>query len=454
MAHLREQDRARIVSLLAERRSLRQIAQELGKSPSTIKREILKHRERSEKTGRFVHYNPCANCRSCDVHGLCAECAWRRRKCSLCRVGCWRICKAFVEDACPALSRPPYVCNGCPKINTCNRAKMIYMSDVAHAAYRQTLVESRQGANLTEAELASLRDFLVPRMKATRQSLHAIAAGNPAEMTVSEKTIYRYHAQGIFRIGESAFPRKPRLKPRKAKPQPHLVDGKCRIGRTFDDYKAFVAANGDAAVVQMDSVEGRKGGKVLLTLHFVACHLQLAFIRDRNTAASVAEVFAWLRDTLGDDFARLFPVILTDNGTEFSDPGALEKNADGVKTTSVFYCLAMASWQKAECERNHEEIRRILPKGRPLDGLTQDDVNLVMSHVNSYPRKSLNGMTPFDIFETIFGKGILAKLGISRIPPDKVTMRPQLLGDKCVVPQTTFLDVLAATGRNANKKGK
>ena len=216
MAHLTEQDRARIVSLLAEGRSLRRIALELGKSPSTIKREILKHRERSEKTGRFVHYNPCAKCRRCDVRGLCAECAWRRRKCSLCRVGCWRICKAFVEDACPALSRPPYVCNGCPKINTCNLTKMTYRSDVAHAAYRQTLVESRRGANLTEAELESLRGFLVPRMKATRQSLHAIAAGNPAEMTVSEKTIYRYHALGILRVGESAFPRKPRLKPRKA----------------------------------------------------------------------------------------------------------------------------------------------------------------------------------------------------------------------------------------------
>ena len=125
-----------------------------------------------------------------------------------------------------------------------------------------------------------------------------------------------------------------------------------------------------------------------------------------------------------------------------------------MKTTNIFYCLAMASWQKAECERNHGEIRRILPKGRPLDGLTQDDVNLVMSHVNSYPRKSLNDMTPFDVFETLCGKGILAKLGISRIPQDKVTLRPQLLGDKCVAPQTTFLDALAKMNENQNKRNR
>lgn len=452
MAHLTEQERARIVSLLAERRSLRQIALDLGKSPSTIKREIRKRSVASEETGRFVHYNPCAKRRKCDVHGLCSDCGKRRGKCSLCAVGCWPICKERVEETCPRLSRPPYVCNGCRDRGTCTLRKTVYRSDAAQEGYRRTLVESRQGANLTEKELESLRSFLVARMKATRQSLHAIAAGNPAEMTVSEKTIYRYHALGIFRVGESAFPRKPRLKPRKAKPQPHLVDGKCREGRTYEDYKAFVAANGHAAVVQMDSVEGVKGGKVLLTLHFAACHLQLAFIRDRNTAASVAEVFAWLRDTLDDDFARLFPVILTDNGTEFSDPGALEKDADGVKTTRVFYCLAMASWQKAECERNHEEIRRVLPKGRPLDGLTQEDVNLVMSHVNSYPRKSIADKTPFDLFEAIYGKGILARLGIRRIPQEYVTLHPRLLGDKCVVPQTTILDLVA--GAKGKKKGK
>ena len=443
MAHLTEQDRARIVSLLAERRSLRQVAIELGKSPSTVAREILKRRVRSEETGRFVHYNPCAKRRKCDVGGLCRDCAKRRAKCSLCATRCWEVCKGFVEEVCPRLSRPPYVCNGCRDRNACGLAKMLYRSDTAQAAYRQTLVETRSGANITEGELESLRGFLVPRMKATRQSLHAIAVNNPAEMTVSEKTLYRYHALGVLRVGESAFPRKQRLKPRKAKPLPHLVDGKCRAGRTYDDYQAFVAANGDGAVVQMDTVEGVRGGKVLLTLHFVNCHLQLAFIRDRNTAASVAEVFAWLRDTLGDAFARLFPVVLTDNGSEFSDPGSLERDADGAATTRVFYCLAMASWQKAECERNHGEIRRVLPKGHPMDGLTQEDVNLVMSHVNSYPRRSIGDKTPFDLFEAIYGGGILGKLGISKIPPNEVTLRPQLLGDKCVVPQTTILESLA-----------
>lgn len=452
MAHLTEEERARMASLLAARRSMRQIAQELGKSPSTVKREILKRRERSVETGRFVHYNPCAKCRECGEKGLCGDCLWRRRKCSLCHVECWNVCGKFVEYVCPSLSRPPYVCNGCPDRGTCNRTKMIYRSDAAQADYRRTLVESRQGANLAEGELDALAGYLVPQMKATRQSIHAIMANNPSEFTVSEKTIYRYHSLGLIRVGESAFPRKRRLKPRKAKPQPHLVDRKCREGRTYGDYREFVARNGDVATVQMDTVEGVKGGKVLLTLHFVNCRLQLAFIRDRNTAASVAEVFAWLRDTLGEDFGRLFHVILADNGTEFSNPSALENDADGAKTLNVFYCLPMASWQKGACERNHEEIRRILPKGRQLDGLAQNDVSLAMSHVNSYPRPSLGDKSPIEMFESIYGKGILAKLGIRKIPPNEVTLKPQLLGEKCIAPQTTILEGLAQKkGNHASK---
>ena len=48
----------------------------------------------------------------------------------------------------------------------------------------------------------------------------------------------------------------------------------------------------------MDSVEGRKGGKVLLTIYFRNSSLMLAFIRDNNTAKSVTEIFDWLYEQL------------------------------------------------------------------------------------------------------------------------------------------------------------
>lgn len=139
----------------------------------------------------------------------------------------------------------------------------------------------------------------------------------------------------------------------------------------------------------MDSVEGRKGGKVLLTIYFRNSSLMLAFIRDVNTARSVTDIINQLYELLGHEaFVNLFPVILTDRGSEFTNPLAIEFNENNERRTRVFYCDPQRSDQKGGCEVAHEMIRRVLPKGTSFDGLIQDDINLMMSHINSYTRKS------------------------------------------------------------------
>ena len=146
-----------------------------------------------------------------------------------------------------------------------------------------------------------------------------------------------------------------------------------------------------------------------------------------------------LKERYGEDgwrevFARLFPVILTDNGTEFSNPAGIEFDEDDGRLTFVFYCNAYASYQKAHAERNHEFIRLVLPKGTAyteptsFDGLTQRDVSLMMSHVNSYVRKGLGNKTPYDLFTAEQGEEIANLFGISRIAANDVTLKPSLLG--------------------------
>lgn len=218
------------------------------------------------------------------------------------------------------------------------------------------------------------------------------------------------------------------LKPRSRKPVQHKVDTKCRIGRTREDYLAFIAASPEIRVVEMDSVIGRKGGKVLLTLMFNDCGLMFAFLRDRNDSQSVIDIFHMLREMAGEELFRiLFPLLLTDNGSEFSNPSAIECDKSGVSTAHVFYCDPCASWQKGHVERNHVLIRCILPKGSSFDDLTQNSVNLMMSHINSYSRPLLNDKTPFDLFTFIYGGDILSKLGIRKIPANGIVLKPSLL---------------------------
>ena len=199
-------------------------------------------------------------------------------------------------------------------------------------------------------------------------------------------------------MGNIDLPRKVRYRVRKKK-KPVKVDKQCHVGRTYEDFQEYLAANPDIAVVEMDSVEGRKGGKVLLTIYFRNCSLMQAFIRNHNTARSVTDIFNDLYDRLGHEvFTELFPVILTDRGSEFTDPLAIEFSRDGRRRTRVFYCDPQRSNQKGGIEVTHEFIRRILPKGTSFDGLTQDDVSLMMSHIDSYKRKKLGNRSANQLF--------------------------------------------------------
>ena len=265
------------------------------------------------------------------------------------------------------------------------------------------------------------------------QSIHNIILSHGGEEAFgySERTIYRYVDSGIFPdVRNIDLVRKVRYRPRRrSAAQMVKVDKGCRIGRTYEDFQSYMALHPGTPVVQMDTVEGRKGGPVLLTIHFTLSNLMLAFVRERNDAASVIRIFNWIEEAVGSSlFYRLFPVILTDNGSEFSNPRAIEQEPhDGnILRTAVFYCHAGASFEKGSCEVNHEFIRRIIPKGADIP-LSQPRISLMMSHINSYAREGLNGRSPYDLFSLIYGDETLQKLGIQRIPAREIILRPELL---------------------------
>lgn len=424
--HLTDSERLQIEQLLRQRVSIKKIAGFLEKSASTISREIRNRSVSSNKSAVGRIPNRCKHRFDCAIHCLCCDkpnCTTLCRSCKLCNSQCAN----FDEDICQKLSSPPYVCNGCTDEPRCVLKKKYYIHHQAHKAYRETLVEARMGVNISQDELLILDEFISPLIQ-KGQSVHHVIANNPDEFTVSEKSVYRYVAGGLLKARNIDMPRVCRLKPRRAKPLEHKVDSTCRIGRTYDDYKAYLQQYCDLSVVEMDSVIGRIGGKVLLTLMFKSCDLMLAFIRDRNTSQSVIDVFNLLYSLLGaQTFRTMFPILITDNGSEFSNPTALELDDQGLCRTSVFYCDPRASYQKPNVELNHEFIRKILPQGSSFDHLTQDDINLIMSHINSYSRVKLNDRSPFEMFTFLYGKGILEKLGLRIIPANEIILKPLLL---------------------------
>ena len=293
-------------------------------------------------------------------------------------------------------------------------------------------------------------------------TIHAAMVNNPDRFTFSPRTAYRYINGGPPSTKRHNLPRACMARPRRGKGVEHRVDRTCRVGRTWDDYLKFVGEHPGVRVVEMDTVEGARGGKALPALLFNPFNFMPAFPVDAKTGECVPGVFAAIVATLrghyGEDgwrevFARLFPVILTDNGTEFSNPARIEFDADGGRLTSVFYCNAYASYEKPHAGRNHGFIRLVLPKGTayteptPFDGLTQHGVSPMMSHVNPYVRRGLGNKPPYDLFAREYGEDVAALFGISRIAANDVTLRPSLLGIEVKVKESVSPAETAPAGK-------
>jgi IS30 family transposase len=338
---------------------------------------------------------------------------------------CNSFCKDFQKYLCTLLEKPPYVCNGCAQRFRCSLEKRFYNAEDAHREYQIVLSETRSGISLSEEEIRYLDEFITPLIK-QQQSPHHICVTNRDSIMVSERTIYRLVDARILSARNLDLPRKVRYRARK-KTVHAKVDKSCRIGRDYECYLTYIEDNPDIPVTQLDSVEGKKGGKVLLTIHFVKAEMMLAFLREHNDSKSVIDIFDDLYHVLGsDNFTKLFKVCLADNGTEFSNPRAIEFDKLEKQRTRIFYCNPSAPYQKGSAERNHEFIRCFIPKGTDLEPYTQEDIHRMMDHINSYCRESIGDKSPYDMFAFLYGKDIFDLLECHRIPPQDVTLNKSI----------------------------
>ena len=432
---LNELDRNTIEYMLNKRETLSSIASTLGRDISGLRREIQRNRSQWSKANKGSYLNDCAFSESCRKRHVCRSCTFKGRPCRGCS-SCNSNCIDFQLFHCPQLSKAPYVCNGCITRLTCKRSKIIYISSVAQRLSDSLRRSSREGHGYTQHELQRLESILVPLVKQQSQSINHAYQNNKDQFPMSQRHLYTLIDNGVLSVRNIDLPLKVRFKPRKQSVE-RKVDTQCRQGRNYQDFNSFLYNHPGIPVVEMDSVEGRKGESVLLTLYFRNSSVQLFFKREANTSHSVIETFNHLYDLLGhDDFTSMFPCILTDNGSEFSNPTAIENHIitdehgvvqQMIPRTKVFYCDPKSPEQKAVCERNHEFIRRFIPKGVSFNSLTQDKILLMSNHINSYKRPKIKMESPLSIFISHYGKKVALALGLSEIKPNDIFLNASIL---------------------------
>ena len=417
-SHLTLDERRIILTGISHGSTKAAIAKTLGKDKSTIGKEIKLHRTLTHKCNLPLE---CNNYRKCVYDRQCTP-----------------DCPEYIPFRCSRRDRSPGVCNGCPKWSRCRFDKYQYYPEAAHRDYRTTLVDSREGVNLTVREAKHMADIITPLLK-QGQSPYQIVTNHP-ELGISERTLYNYIENDVFHEIAGITVMDLRRQVSRKLPKKRTTAYKKRIsrkyleGRTYKDYRTYISDYPEVFVTQMDTVyNDETNGPFIQTFKFVRAGILFALYHNEKTAASMKKGIDTLESILGTDlFRKYVHVLLTDRGSEFSAADAIEASSDGTRRTRIFFCDPMQSGQKGTLENKHIELRYILPKGTDLRGLgmtCQDKLNLALSHINSVPCEILGGKSPLELTEFMY-HDLYEKLlafGIRPIEKDRIILKPYLL---------------------------
>lgn len=417
-------DRCEIEDRLKEGDSFRSIARALNVSPTTISNEVKRNRVFSDPRNLTIKAQArCANYSDCRRVSLCDKCNSKAACCKRCgKHYCFDICRDFEPFRCKKLASAPYVCNKCKKRGACSFSKARYLASKAQAAHDRRLREAHLGIATTQAELEHMVS-LVKKLLTQGQSLEAIWATHGREFPVCVRSFYNYIERGVMGLANIELPKKVKYAPRKKR---CANDPKMNFeGRTYKDWCALSDSE-KLLTVQIDTVEGlKRNSKCILTLHFVRLFFQLHILMSNKDQDNVGRALDAIETYCEGLFAEVFPILLADRGSEFLNPERIEQGLNG-KRCRVFYCDPVKPGQKGAAEKNHVELRKILPKGTDFDELNFADVSLVSSHVNSYVRAG-QGIAPIEVAKLILPANLLESLGVCVIAPDDVIMKPSLL---------------------------
>lgn len=416
--HLTVQERIIIEKGIENGSTKAAIALTIGKDKSTVGKEIKKHRDLVHKSSYKIN---CANMKNCSHNHVCDNCA------------------DFKPFTCNRRDRSPGACNGCSKYTHCRYDKYRYKADFSHKKYREDLVDSRTGINMSYEECKAMADIIVPLIKAGHSPYHIVT--NHPELNISEKTLYNYIENGIFReFGlldiDLRIKTKRKITKKASNKYKKREDKKYLNGRTYDDFINYTAENKNLSVVEMDTVYNNGStGPFMQTFKFLDYSFMFIVYQEEKTAKSMVEGVDLLEKILGEDlFSEEVAIIKTDRGSEFCDAEGFEKEENESRRTRIFYCDPMASGQKGSLENNHKEIRYICPKENDLKDLglnSQEKANLIVSHINSQSKEHLKGKSPLEVME-FMNPALYQKFKdfeIERINKDNIVLKPYLLKD-------------------------
>ena len=424
--HIEISDRRTIEHGLNEGLPLAEIARRTGFEVSSIRREIIRNRRNDgPSSSRNKDKNQCAYLKTCMIRGLC-ENGCTKRLCRACQYPCQTMCSEFQPRTCRTVEKAPFVCNACGRYAHCTITRYKYSAESADATARRRATESRAGIDLTEDEMSLLIEYVREGIL-KGQSIHHIF--ETYDLPVCERTFYRYVEEEKVPILSIELAKKVRYKKRKKKKAVH--EGGFYAGHEWSDFLELPEEQ-RAIVTEGDTVLGpKRSSRCILSLHRKDLHFQIYMLLGSKTKEAVKDALDWLEICCGgpDVFAELFGIIVFDRGSEFDDIDGMERSYKNpfLKRCAVYFADPSRPDQKGAAEKNHVELRKLLPKGTSFDAMSPYELAEICSHVNSTIRKGCGNATPFALAKMVFPQELFDNLGLREIPPQDLVGAPNIL---------------------------
>jgi IS30 family transposase len=410
---------------LGEGKTLTYIAGEAAVSISTIRREILRNRRNDGASyAKGKDKTDCQHLKTCKIKSLC-DSYCEKRLCKRCEMRrCQDICNSYETRTCVTVEKAPFVCNACEHYGKCTIERYRYSAESANAAAHRRSTEARNGIDLTEDEMQLIVDTVCDGF-AKGQSVHHIF--ETYNLPCSERSFYRYVEDQSIPIKSIDLAKKVKYKKRKKKkPQVHGIG--FFAGHEYSDFMEL--PEDDRAVrTEVDTVIGlRSEHKCILSLHRVDLHFQIYLLLQEKTKAEVVRAFDRLEECCDGHFHEFFGLLLLDRGTEFDDIAGMEQSCMSDRPRcQTYFCDPNRPDQKPFCEKNHVELRKILPKKTSFQSLDELTVAKICSHVNSTIRKGCGNVSPIQMAMLCLPQALFDNLGLEHIPAKDVISAPGIL---------------------------
>ena len=277
-----------------------------------------------------------------------------------------------------------------------------YSADIAQRDYDYKA--TAKGAQLKIGDDHVFAAYIEGKIISERYSPAAVlgeirARGLAFQTTVCVKTLYNYIDRRVFlRLSNEHLPR------RKDSRRPYCkvhARTKKPLCQGIEARPADIQRRIEIGHWEMDTVIGKAKGKgqVLLVLTERFTRQEIIMKLRHKTTAEVVHALNRLERRYGRRFPLLFKSITVDNGSEFMDCAGMQQSyRSKAQRTKIYYCHPYSAWERGSNENANAMIRRFIPKGTPIEGYSEQDIQRIQDWMNRYPRKILDYKCSDDLF--------------------------------------------------------